>query len=299
MRPTARGPGRPRPTWPARGWLGAAALVCACGTPGHTLYFEGFAARSVEFPGDRVVIPTRRWNELFLVDGKLNETPVTMVVDTGLYETFLRSTLVAGLTRDAEARCHIDSLTIGPLVLRDLMGTAYPIEQVAEALGVPIDGILGLSAFRELLLTFDYPAGELSVARGSLARAPDTLDFEWDDQHRPVAPLALCDYRTEVMLDTGAAAPLMLPLSSEVTLVEPLAQADSIVNLSGKFRASMGRAACEARIGTARGASVVLEPPAILFSDTIPIAGAQLFGDFAVTFDQRRRLVRFTRATRT
>ncbi|HEU5039242.1 MAG TPA: hypothetical protein VFT84_00375, partial [Gemmatimonadales bacterium] len=96
--------------------------------------------------------------------------PYRLAVETGSPEVLLSSTVVSALALPAGGEgkgFRLDSLRIGEALVR---GLVVGRNDAFAPLGV--DGVLGLDAYRDLLLTVDYPGARLALSRGSLS-APD------------------------------------------------------------------------------------------------------------------------------
>ena len=102
--------------------------------------------------------------------------PYRLAVETGSPNVQLSPRLVRELAlpgagvagRDSLFR--LDSLRIGDVIVK---GLAAGRDEALERIGV--DGVLGLDAYADLLLTVDYPAGRLVLSRDSLPM-PDGAD---------------------------------------------------------------------------------------------------------------------------
>lgn len=252
-----------------------------------------FAVEQLSFPGEVITLPTTRWDALFLVEATFADSgPHIMILDTGVYETMVANDVGGNLPQDEEGHRRIAALQIGAVELRDVAAVTHDLSDIRRAMGTQVSGILGMGAFSECLLTFDYPAGEVRLSRGALRRDDSTWYYGLDTQARPTLPIALDSLRDHVMLDTGAAADLVLPSLDGVRVVDLPKSGAPLVNLSGTYRSSTARAAATARIGP-----LEIDQPRIQVNlNSVPIAGARLFRDHAVTFDQRQQLVRFEHA---
>ena len=95
--------------------------------------------------------------------------PYRLAVETGSPDVLLATRIVGELglpsagVNGSDSMFHLDSLRIGDMVIG---GLAVGRDDGFARLGV--DGVLGLEAYADLLLTVDYPAGRLSLSRGSL-----------------------------------------------------------------------------------------------------------------------------------
>ena len=106
------------------------------------------------------------------IEGK----PYRLAVETGSPNTRLSTAAVRDLglkpagMRYEEPAFHLDSIRIGEVVVRKLaVGSGDEVAQLG------VDGVLGLDAYADYLLTVDYPGSRLVLSRGSLPR-PDGVE---------------------------------------------------------------------------------------------------------------------------
>ena len=146
----------------------AVALTAACHTP----------ASAPVAPADRIVLADSTVVPLEVDrDGRaivaviLNgRGPYRLAVETGSPDVLLSSAVVANLALGpvaGTARFRLDSLRVGDALVR---GLEVGRNDAFARLGV--DGVLGLDAYEDLLLTVDYPGARMVLSRGSLP-APD------------------------------------------------------------------------------------------------------------------------------
>jgi hypothetical protein len=196
----------------------------------------------------------------------------------------------------------VDSIRVGGALLAGL--TAVSADGV---LGGEVDGVLGLSALAGLLVTVDAGAGTLTLARGSLP-APNGRDL------LPLVPLDGywgIGRLWGVEIDAGgtkATAVLNLLSPGAVSAAPRLASAARFSSapaavgrvmgpMIGRVERRVGRLEGDLRIG-----GYTLERPLVSVFPVPPqlpeswSLGAAVLRSFAVTFDQRARVVRLARA---
>jgi len=170
----------------------------------------------------------------------------------------------------------------------------YAIKAVEHSLPAgdgDCQGMLGLTLFRDFLLTLDYVNGRLLLAEGELT--PDgeksVLPFRMPDGV-PIARLKIGDRDVEAQIDSGGAG-LSLPerlipqlrLSAQPTL---FAKGES---LSTRFQIKVARLAANVRLG-----DITLEQPWVEINPAFPLAnfGCSPLQHLIVTFDQVNKLLR-------
>jgi hypothetical protein len=106
----------------------------------------------------------------------------------------------------AELRC-------GPLVARGVDAVELDLTQFARAFGQAIDGVLPVTAFRDVLLTLDYVERRVEV--GGLPPAapggPHTLPLRPQPDLLPYVPMRIAGSEVALLLDSGSTEFLSLP----------------------------------------------------------------------------------------
>lgn len=196
----------------------------------------------------------------------------------------------------------VDSIRIGGALLEGM--TAVSVDGL---LGGDVDGILGLSALADLLVTIDAAAGTMTLARGALPAA----------NGRDLLPLVAVDgywganHLWGIEIDAGgtpAVATLMLQSPGGVGTgpslaagarfqAQPVAIGRVMTPLMGAVDRRVGRLGGDVRIGayTLRQPLVSVIPGPPQFPSTWTL-GAAVLRNFAITFDQKSRVVRLARA---
>jgi hypothetical protein len=156
--------------------------------------------------------------------------------------------------------------------------------------------VLGFSLFTDYLLALDYPANQLRLSRGELpaANGSDILPFE-SPRVIPIVELSIGKSRMKAHIDSGnMVGGFILPIA----LVEKLTLASRPITVGRARTVSNEVEIQEARLSeTIRLGSFEFKQPTITFPS---IAGEVNIGlktlrDFAVTFDQKNKRVKFER----
>jgi hypothetical protein len=159
-----------------------------------------------------------------------------------------------------------------------------------------IDGILGFALFTDCLLTLDYPAMQVRIARGSLPRAngADILNFEIENKI-PVIELAVGRLRLKAHIDSGNfVAGFILPeeLVEQLRLLSPPVTVGRARSVSNLMEMKQTQLQDTIHIGTFEYPQATIAFPAP--SDTN--VGFKILREFALTFDQKNRRIKFERA---
>lgn len=131
-----------------------------------------------------------------------------------------------GMTADPSGRNGVEIRVFGPssLLVGDVRFgglTLTEMPAMANAL-TPLDGILGVDLFRDLILTLDYRARRLKIRRGALPAPDGRMVLEAPSAGDPfmTVQLTIGEHRFPAHLDTGQGrAPLILP--QEVAMALP------------------------------------------------------------------------------
>lgn len=236
------------------------------------------------------------------IDGK---GPFTFVVDTGTNVAAIVSPrIVKRLGLPAAGHRQITDLggkethTLDEVQLDtlSLAGTDFRAVRAAVA-DLPdgdsvLDGILGFGLFRNTLLTLDYPRHRLVLSEGGLAGATAESILPMRMPHGiPTAEISIAGMKTEAGIDSGAAG-LSVPSAMAARLgfvggVETVAYGRTQVS---SFELRGGVLDGEVDLAGFRFGQPWLEVNPVFSTANL---GSGAMRDFAVTFDQRGRLVRF------
>jgi hypothetical protein len=244
------------------------------------------------------VLPTDRCGDYFMVRMAVDGDPqrmLSMLLDTGASHTIIdvdAAERVAGKPIAIGRNARFRELVAGELRFKGVRAKVLRMDHLQLAVGAPMDGILGFPAFRELLLTIDYPAGEVRVRRGSLP-GPDGLRIlpTIVEKRRPFIELEFGGHHRPVLLDSGAWGGFVLRNSAALRLVDEPVAYDSSLRIDRVMIKSGARLAGDVRLATA-----TLARPTIQLAESTELVGASVMRHFSITFDQRARRVLFERA---
>ena len=222
--------------------------------------------------------------------------PYRLAVETGSPDVLLSSALLATLALPSgESGYRLDSLRIGDALVR---GLVVGKSDAFAPLGV--DGVLGLEAYRDLLLTVDYPGSRLVLSRESLP-APDGREVLRAVRVGPFVgiELAVGEVREVGVIDTqGGIGFQALPEVATRFRFE-----DSL-RLVGRAVVG-GNAPVDVRAGRLAGALMLgahrFERPRIAVHPLPPdipsrmTIGTRVLRHFVLTLDQRAMAVRLQR----
>jgi hypothetical protein len=228
--------------------------------------------------------------------------PYRLGVETGSPVTRLTSGVVdsLGLKRtgelDGDTLVHLDSLRIGDALIRNLEVAGG--DAVAQ---LGLDGVLGLDAYADLLLTVDFPNERLVLSRGSLP-APDGREVLRAVRVGPFVGIEVdaAGVKEIGVVDTqgGVGFAVIPEVAERLTFATPLQVVGrAVVGGTAPVEVRGARLAGELGLGRYRFTQPRIAvhelPPSIPSHITI---GTKVLRHFAVTVDQSAMAVRLVRA---
>ena len=188
----------------------------------------------------------------------------------------------------------IASLTFGGAEFRNV--TALIRAQRITKDYPEVDGFLGFALFSEYLLTLDYPAMQVRLARGALPKAngADILPFEIENRI-PVIEVVVGKLRMKAHVDSGNfVAGFILPeeVVEQLTLLSEPVTVGRARSVTNQIEIKQVQLKDTIRIGSFQYPEATIAFPAP--SDTN--VGFKILREFAITFDQKNKRMKFERA---
>jgi hypothetical protein len=265
----------------------------------------------VHLASDSVTLPATLCRNLFLVNVTVNgHGPFQMVLDTGATHSAVSQRVARALQPDvsatsvavsgargdnatANSALRVRTLTSGDLSLGEFDALVLDFSPFASTLGERVQGILGYSAFEGLLLTLDYPKGEVRVSKSALKKdTPHTLA-----SLRPTAPLVRArvgDRSIRVLLDSGLDGLIDLADVDDSDFQAAPVPVSNSHTIGGTAIDYAGRLKSDITLG-----DITLRQPIVSRIAEDNLFGAELLRHFVVTFDRKSRLVRLDPAGET
>jgi hypothetical protein len=196
----------------------------------------------------------------------------------------------------------VQSLEIGAARFERVHAVEMEFPDFAAMLS-PLDGIVGLSVFRDCLLTLDYPARQLRLGFGRLP-PPDGRDVIPIEVQYPggyaFTALKVWGRSVPFVVDSGNNGGLQMPASQARRrdfAFGPVAYPWPAVTAYGAEESQVGRLRRDVRVGRHTLASPVVDLTITHsgpFQEMANLGGAVL-RHFAVTFDQKSQAMRLAR----
>ena len=286
----------------------AATVAFACVLSGLSLGADArWSPEQVVLAGP-ATLPSERCGDLFFVEVTVGDArALSMLLDTGSQVTVIDdgvAPIVGGVRRDDAMAVsdsggggsvirewiRVESLRVGALELRRLDVAVLDLDGLAVALGRTIDGVLGFTAFRSVLLTLDYPAGVARVDVGRLASTDVGEVFAYRDSSRPHVPLRLDGRTFPALVDSGATPAIAMDALGMLEFTTAPAQVGRSTGVSGRTAVRAARMIGDGRVGR-HG----LRTPVVRSSRRGARVGGAFLRHFVVTFDATSRRVRLQR----
>lgn len=249
-----------------------------------------------------------------VVEVKLNdEGPFAFMIDTGAgMQADIDVSVAARLKLSSHGRvltgdpsrendrqvetARIDSLVLGTAEFRNVIAVVRPQKITSDY--PDVDGILGFALFTDYLLTLDYPAMQVRLARGALpgANGGDILSFELENRI-PVIEVAIGKIRVRAHVDSGNfVAGFILPeeIVEQLRLLSPPVTLGRARSVSNQIELKQAQLHDTIRLGRFDFPQATITFPAL--SDTN--VGFKVLREFALTFDQKNQRMRLERSDR-
>ena len=245
----------------------------------------------MELPDGRAIVPV-------MLNGR---GPYRLAVETGSPDVLVSPRVVAELglraigPGETDSLFQLESLRIGESVLGSLqVGRDSAFAQLG------VDGVLGLIAFRDVVLTIDYPGRRLALSRAGLPE-PDgreVLRAVWVGPFIGI-PVQLGAVRETGVIDTqgGVGFQATPAVAAGLTFQGPLRVVGrAVVGGGAPVEVKMGVLGGDARLGrySLRQPRIAVHPLPADIPSRVTI-GLEVLRDFAVAIDQRSMTVRLTR----
>jgi hypothetical protein len=159
-----------------------------------------------------------------------------------------------------------------------------------------VDGILGFALFTEYLLTLDYPAMQVRLARGALpaANGADILNLEIENRV-PVIEVAVGKLRMKAHVDSGNfVAGFILPeeIVEQLTLLSQPLTVGHARSVTNQIEIKQAQLKETIHIGSFDYPQATIAFPALSETNV----GFKILREFAITFDQKNKRMKFERA---
>jgi predicted aspartyl protease len=227
--------------------------------------------------------------------------PLRLLVETGSPITILtlRAARRIGLAPDSGMNrrlVRLDSVDVGQARLTGFNALVF------DRLPGPVDGLLGLNAFADLLLTIDYPAGVLRLSNDSLP-APDGREVLRASRAGPFwsVELEVAGRRMPAVLDTQASSGFAVTpvMADSLRFATPPAVVGRARGPSvGDVERRVGRLDEDVMVGSTRFerplVDIIPMPPMLAYP---VLMGTRALQQFAFSLDQRHERARLARSS--
>lgn len=145
-----------------------------------------------------------------------------------------RATGVVGSERYTLYRAQVGSFLLGGLSARDFsIWTAPDAGLIARTTGVQVDGFIGVDLLRDLRVTIDYPARQITFAPAGPPTAGPSVPMRLEGNRIVIEALWNGEARRSVILDTAAGTSFISQADVDRTEPSPAGRSAQIVDSSG------------------------------------------------------------------
>lgn len=275
---------------------------------------------AVTTQGPRItVLPARVVSNFFLVEARqADDKTYRFMIDTGSSTTLVSLALAAALRQKEKgpaptmkvrgangSEVELPAITLKEIALGDVRfarvpAREYDFTELSIHVGLPIDGVLGFTLFRDTLCTLDYPGARLELAPvpfltpAAPKPAARTATINYDNgQSTPLVTVQMGNESFVVLLDSGSDGSLSLnPAGLHPRFSQGPRSGNLAATLGGDRPQLVGRLAQNITLG-----SHVIQEPVVDLTDQLSSLGGDLLRHFKLTFDQRRSFVTLVRDT--
>jgi len=192
------------------------------------------------------------------------------------------------------ATANIESLAIGKAEFHNVTAVVRPQRITKDY--PDVDGILGFALFTEYLLTLDYPAMQVRLARGALpvANGADVLNFEIENRI-PIVDLAIGRIHVPAHVDSGNfVAGFILPeeIVEQLQLQSEAITVGGARSVTNRIQLKQVQLRDTIRLGGFEYPQPTIAFPALSETNL----GFKVLRDFVLTFDQKNRRLKLQRS---
>ncbi len=243
------------------------------------------------------VVPTKMCGPFFHVeievDGKEAGSRVALnaLFDTGGAQLSIDPATVKrvwGLKVSHGTAVKLRNATAGPLRFNTLKPRAWSMDHLSRIIGLEIDVFLPFRAFDSMLLTLDYPKGEMRVAKGRLPK-PDgveVFDARGPDK-RPYLRVDIGGLRRRLLIDSGSSGTIAIRETDSLSWVSEPRPLRASQGMEEVYFRDVGRLDEIIDIG-----GVPVPTPIVELTDDTQLFGTEIMTRSVWTFDQKSKRVR-------
>ena len=230
-----------------------------------------------------IVLPTTSCGRFFIAETYINgQGPFSMLLDSGASKTVLSEEVAKSIG----VKSRISKLAIGDLKLSGrIKCSVNKIDHLDDALGMNIDGILGHSVFKKVLLTYDYPADQIRVRVGELDKSMPGI-APMSKSSRPFLGAMIGDQKVNILLDTGSSGGLSIDKFKSLDFIADPIPTGAIMRIDGMHLVQHGRLQDNVQFG-----SFLLIQPIVKGAAGNSLLGQEILKDYVLTIDQQNGFV--------
>ena len=191
---------------------------------------------------------------------------------------------------------RLNTIEIAGLKFNGGRALSHDYSWLSKKGGNPVNGILGFQLFRDWILTIDYPNKVMRLSKNANDGEKGNVVSYSQRQNRPYISVEVGEEKFSALIDTGATSGIVLPgrLREEMEFeTEPV--------VIGRMRSvnGLGGRVWRGKIkGSIKVANMQVDQPVVSFFEgrDRTVIGSEFLKDYSVTFDQKKRKVKFERS---
>lgn len=204
----------------------------------------------------------------------------------------LRASDPSGVNPSSRPLFKIAEFQLGSVKVKDWLATTLPLRPGKLD---TLDGIIGLSAFDGYVVTIDYAANQLTIAKGKLPAADGKQRFAYDGDPIPTVPMTVDGKAIKAHVDTGnVAAALFVPADFAASLP----QAGAAKKVGQAKTVSQVIDVSEIPVGSVSVGDLKLNVPAVRYPAVVPFGtlGSSALTGIVLKVDPASKIVQLERS---
>jgi len=233
--------------------------------------------------------------------------PYQFIVDTGAmgsvvseklaHELGLPSIMPAAMGRPGSSKplpatvTRITEIEIGDVKIEGVMAVFADLSAVMKK-APDVQGVLSVSMFQGLLVTYNFPAKTIEFRRGELPAENGQTVFGWPAGKLPSVTADIAGQSVQMDLDTGALAGFVVDsaIANKLAWIEGPTEGSRLQTVEMESKTFTGRMKGSIRVG-----KFSFENPRLDYHDGFNNVGSAILKDFVVTLDPKNRRLELKR----
>jgi hypothetical protein len=186
---------------------------------------------------------------------------------------------------------RVEKLEIGGLTVEGMMGVFADVSSVLKK-APGTQGVLSVSIFQGLLITYNYPEKKIEFRRGALPAKNDESIWGWSAGQLPSFTADVAGQSVRMDLDTGSARGFVIDaaIAKNLEWLEAPSEGAKVRTVEVETKSLTGRMKGVIRVG-----KFSFEDPRLSYHDGFNNVGSAVLKDFVVTLDPKNHRLELKR----